>query len=51
VFSSKVARRFAQRHRQRSIATLHHGGRLLLFGVIVLACTVGPTLRGSILLA
>jgi hypothetical protein len=28
------------------MSTLRHGGRLLLFGGVVLACTVGPTLLG-----
>ena len=46
MFSRKVARRYTQRHRARFKSTLRHGGRFLLFGGIVLACTAGPTLLG-----
>ena len=41
---SRVARPFAQRHRQHYLSGLRFSGWLLLFGVIVLGCTVGPTL-------
>jgi len=43
MFSSKVAERLALRHRRKLIVSICGCGKLLLFGIFVLAVTAGPT--------
>lgn len=40
----RTAHPFALRHRRKIMEAIGFSGKLLLFGVFVLACTVGPTL-------